>query len=368
MHALTARFHESMRNPSNAYAQSAQLLYQRVMAGMEKHLLGRRQIFLSTDGILSFVPFAALHDGREFLLERYEFTYLTSGRDLLRSQRSGPVGAALILGAPDYENLPLDPGRVDPTQNGPIASRLAPLVQGLKALPWTEVEAKAVYRSVPGAQLKLGREATETRLLSVRAPRILHIATHGVFLNDEPPPPAAPALTSARMVTRVDLKAGATPAPLPAVAERDPLTRSALVMAGARRLAAKPVTVGGEPRDGLVTALEVGSMDLEGTELVVLSACETGLGQGTARQGVYGLRRAFFSAGAQTLVTSLWAVSDQGTQALMTGYYERLSKGEGRVTAMHKAMKELRKSKEHPYYWAPFIVLGSGASLSPINR
>jgi CHAT domain-containing protein len=156
-----------------------------------------------------------------------------------------------------------------------------------------------------------------------------------------------------------------TPQP---VVNRDPLTRSALVMAGAKVLAAHPVRVGGRERDGMLTALEVVSMDLEGTELVVLSACETGIGQSSARSGVYGLRRSFFTAGVQTLVTSLWPVSDRATQDLMTDYYERLKRGAGRVTAMHEAMVELRRKRPHPYYWAPFVVLGSGAPLSAQPR
>ncbi len=157
------------------------------------------------------------------------------------------------------------------------------------------------------------------------------------------------------------------PVPI-ALAGRDPLTRSALVMAGAKRLAAHPVMLGQQPRDGLVTALEVGGMNLEGTELVVLSACETGLGAGSRGQGVYGLRRAFFTAGAQTLVTNLWSVSDRATRDLMAGYYERLTKGQGRVAAMHEAMKQARGRHDHPFYWAPFIVLGRGDPLSPASR
>ena len=113
----------------------------------------------------------------------------------------------------------------------------------------------------------------------------------------------------------------------------------------------------------MVTALEVAGMNLWGTQLVVLSACETGRGDVKLGQGVYGLRRAFTVAGAETVVTSLWKVDDATTRELMEGYYQRLLAGEGRADAMRQAMEVVRAQHPHPYYWAPFIVVGNGAPL-----
>ena len=96
---------------------------------------------------------------------------------------------------------------------------------------------------------------------------------------------------------------------------------------------------------------------------MVLSACDTGRGDVKTGQGVYGLRRSFIVAGAETVVTSLWQVEDQTTSTLMEAYYRNLLEGQGRATAMREAMRELRKTLPHPHYWAPFIVLGSDAPL-----
>ena len=104
-------------------------------------------------------------------------------------------------------------------------------------------------------------------------------------------------------------------------------------------------------------------MNLWGTQLVVLSACDTGRGRETLGQGVYGLRRAFLVAGAETLVTSLWGVDDEVTKELMTVFYRRLLGGEGRAEAMRKAALTIRQRHPHPYDWAPFIVIGQPGPL-----
>jgi CHAT domain-containing protein len=104
-------------------------------------------------------------------------------------------------------------------------------------------------------------------------------------------------------------------------------------------------------------------MNLWGTQLVVLSACDTGQGDVKLGQGVYGLRRALGVAGAQTVVMSLWKVNDETTRELMVDYYRRLLAGQGRVAALDEAMKALRGKQPHPYYWAPFIAIGVDAPL-----
>lgn len=122
-----------------------------------------------------------------------------------------------------------------------------------------------------------------------------------------------------------------------------------------------------DPLDGLLTAYEVESLDLSHTQLVVLSACETGVGDVPRHQGVLGFRRSFMVAGAETLVTSLWRVNDQSAAELMIDYYRRLAQGAGRVAAMESAMRELRTRYASPYHWAPFIVLGNDAPLRAVQ-
>jgi len=106
-------------------------------------------------------------------------------------------------------------------------------------------------------------------------------------------------------------------------------------------------------------------LNLWGTKLVTLSACDTGLGEVKNGEGVYGLRRAFLLAGAETLVMSLWPVSDYVTRELMTGYYKGLKQGQGRAEALRKVQLAMigRKERRHPFYWAGFIQSGEWANL-----
>jgi CHAT domain-containing protein len=119
-----------------------------------------------------------------------------------------------------------------------------------------------------------------------------------------------------------------------------------------------------EAEDGLLTAEDVSGLDLLATELVVLSACETGLGDVRTGEGVFGLQRAFTLAGAKTLVMSLWSVPDDATRQLMEGFYKRLLAGEGRADALRNAQLKLRERYPDPRYWGAFICQGDPAPLS----
>ncbi|MFP2931950.1 CHAT domain-containing protein, partial [Pyxidicoccus sp. 3LG] len=330
-------------------------------------LLGdSRRVFLAPDGQLSLVPFAALHDGRRFLIDTFDFTYLTSGKDLLpRPMDEAPSRSVVVLADPDFHVSRLasssawekttDPAersasleRFFSTERADVAQR--PWVP----LPGTREEALAIQRLMPQAQLFLGPEASKERLLSLSTPGVLHLATHGFFLEDAPTPPNSRAVGHFGALGEAD----ATPRP------PDPLLRSGLVLAGAGTAG---VDFPGAPRpppdSSLVTALELAGLNLWGTQLVVLSACDTGRGDVKLGQGVYGLRRAFVVAGAATVVMSLWKVNDETTRELMEGYYRNLLAGQGRAVALREAMRSLRATRAHPHYWAPFIALGQDTPL-----
>jgi CHAT domain-containing protein len=193
---------------------------------------------------------------------------------------------------------------------------------------------------MPGLTLFRGVQATETALKAVHGPRILHLATHGFFLDDNrstaPAPSAGP----------------------PPPGGENPLLRSGLALAGANQL------VSGND-DGILTALEASGLDLSGTQLVVLSACETGVGKVSNGDGVYGLRRALVIAGAESLVMSLWQVDDTATRDLMAGYYTRLAAGRPRSAALRDVQLEIQRNPTyaHPYYWAGFLPAGDGAPI-----
>ena len=323
-----------------AYQAPAQALYRLAFQPLQPLLGGTHRLFLSPDGQLGLVPFAALHDGQQFLVDSYDFVYLTSGKDLLpRPQERVSHGSVVVLADPDF--------------NAPLQTPLSTSGDAMP-LPGTRQEARTIQRLLPDAQVFLGPKATKQRLLHLSTPAILHIATHGFFLED------APAPENSRAVGYFGVLDGGTPA----YRAQDPLLRSGLILAGAQAQA--PHSAGAASRvlnSSLVTALEVAGLDLWGTQLVVLSACDTGRGDVKLGQGVYGLRRAFVVAGAETVVMSLWKVRDDSTGQLMEFYYSNLLAGQGRAFALREAMLALRRTRPHPHDWAPFIALGSDAPL-----
>lgn len=205
-------------------------------------------------------------------------------------------------------------------------------------------EARVIRILFPDALFLSGAEATETALKKANAPEILHIATHGFFLEDQDSPNDKPAATREAKT---------------AIETENPLLRSGLALAGANRLDSN------NGDDGILTALEASGLNLWGTKLVVLSACDTGLGKIKIGEGVYGLRRAFTSAGTETLLMSLWSVSDYVTRELMTNYYKNLKSGLGRGAALRQVQLEMlrKKGRKHPFFRAAFIQSGEWANL-----
>jgi CHAT domain-containing protein len=179
---------------------------------------------------------------------------------------------------------------------------------------------------------------------------VLHIASHGFFLD-------ASSLSTAA-ATRGLSAAQRSAAQIPWAS---PLLRSGVALAGANAVN------GGNGEDGLLTAIEAASLNLMGTKLVVLSACETGVGEVRSGEGVQGLRRAFAMAGAETVVMSLWPVSDDATTDLMVAYYERLTRGGGRAAGLRDAQLQMLKDRRrsHPFYWASFVTAGQWSGFMP---
>jgi CHAT domain-containing protein len=240
----------------------------------------------------------------------------------------------------------------------------------------TAQEARSIETLFPEASLLTGAQATKTAVEKVAAPSILHIATHGFFLQDAGTAVAANAPVATRGIGSVPpaVAGGSSTRSVPeatgSVAQvptrginarakiENPLLRSGLALAGAN-------LHNNNSDDGILTALEASGLNLWGTKLVVLSACDTGLGEVRNGEGVYGLRRAFVLAGAESLVMSLWPVSDYATRELMTSYYKNLKEGMGRGAALRQVQLDMLKHnpKLHPFYWANFIQSGEWANL-----
>jgi CHAT domain-containing protein len=239
---------------------------------------------------------------------------------------------AYLVGYPDYGISATDRARLTKERSTePVYYSLA-LERGgndLSELPGTktEVETIAGLMSTKGWQTEvlLNDQALEETLKDCFKPRVMHIATHGFFQPDTK-------------------------------ANQNPLLRSGLMLAGASQTLAG--NRADKTEDGILTAYEAMNLNLDNTDLVVLSACETGLGEITNGQGVYGLQRAFKVAGARTIIMSLWNVNDQATLELMTAFYDRWLKGETKRDAFLHAQQTLKTKYSSPYFWGAFVLIG----------
>ena len=341
------KYRQALRDPKRQDVEQLARAVNDNVIGPLRDLLGdSTQLLISPDGKLNLIPFEALVDenGR-YLIERYSFSYLTSGRDLLRMQTVREnKNSPLIIANPIFGE-PVSKAKVPnrQTKRRSITNARSMGDVYFSQLSGTAVEANSIHSIFPESTLLTGAEATESNLKQVSAPRLLHIATHGFFLED--------AETSSEMRSRIG--------GLESISKiENPLLRSGLAFSGANQ------RIDGKS-DGILTALEASALNLWGTKLVVLSACDTGLGEIRNGEGVYGLRRSFMLAGAESLLMSLWPVSDLVTSKLMAGYYKNLKLGMGRGEALRQVQLEMlkRPGRRHPFNWASFIQLGEWANL-----
>lgn len=341
-------------------------LYDLVFAPLETHLGGRERIFVSSDGELNLLPYYILPcpDGK-YVIEKYEISYLSSGRDLVkhRQQKRPENDYALLVADPDFD-MEIMAQSAPVTELGPPAIIAGPdshiPVRGpsnrsecLKApfgrIPSTRKEGRAIIKLLAGkghlkADCYYGTEAAEEVLKSiVDPPKVLHLATHGYFC------PEASFSGGVKVY-------------------ENPLLYSGLVFAGANRMILKDQEEGmPQPpsEDGILTSLEVSGLNLMGTDLVVLSACRTGVGEVKSGEGVFGLRRSFQHAGARSIVMSMWDIPDRETVELMEGFYREWLSGNSKSQALRKsALKVLadrRRSKgvAHPLFWGGFVLVGN---------
>jgi CHAT domain-containing protein len=343
-------FRLALRNPKRGDADRlARVVDEKILQPMRGALTGAKLLLISPDGQLSLVPFEALVDAQgHHAVERYSITYLSSGRDLLRLQLPRPSGTAPVLVANPLFGEPNGNlvANAEAPKAKPAVARTArrSITTGsdftslyFAPLEGTKAEAQSIQALFPEARVLIGDQASEAALEGLNAPKLLHIASHGFFLEDS-----------------AQSKQGSDAASNP----ENPLLRSGLALSGAN------LSKGSKGR-GILTALQASNLNLWGTKLVALSACDTGVGEVKNGEGVYGLRRAFFLAGTESLVMSLWPVSDYVTRELMTQYYTGLKKGLGRGEALHQAQLAMfnRKGRQHPFYWASFIQSGEWANL-----
>ncbi|MEO5878928.1 MAG: CHAT domain-containing tetratricopeptide repeat protein [Candidatus Eisenbacteria bacterium] len=335
---------------------------------------GIERVFLVTDGSLDLVNLASLPaEADRYLVESgFLFHLLSAERDLVPPLLKSPSGSGMLaFGGPDFDHAP--PGSLlatAATGGNPVkhAYRGERASCGdfrslrFEALPAATSEARQVTSlwraqsrmAEPGPVIeRTGLLATKSAFLTEAPGRsLLHLATHAFFLGRCPS--ALPRSgKSGRFASGLEDE-------LPSLAGDNPLLLSGLAFAGANRR-----FEGVAADDGIMTAEEIAAMDLTGVQWAVLSACETGVGQVQAGEGVFGLRRAFQIAGARTLIMSLWPVEDDATRRWMKALYEaRWTQGLGTAEAMRTAELRLlgecrtRGESTHPFIWAPFVAVG----------
>lgn len=284
------------------------------------------RIYYAPDGVYHKISLATIYnpESKKYLLEELSITQLSSTKDLISIDRENEsvtpkINEVLLVGRPSYKMN---------QSGGPTArTRGITMVSDVSDLPGTEAEITEIKgllesNSIPYDVL-LKNDASEDAVKEKLNSDMVHIATHGFFLDD----------TSDEE-------------------DFDPMLNSGLLFAG---VSDQGLNSG---EDGILTAFEIMNLELSNTDMVVLSACETGLGEVSSGEGIYGLQRAFFVGGANTVIMSLWKVDDAATKDLMTSFYKEYLKKGNKREAFVNAQKKMRKRYKAPIYWGAFVMLG----------
>jgi CHAT domain-containing protein len=281
----------------------------------------KTQVYFSGDGVYHRINLNTIRrpDGK-YVLESYDIHYLLNPAQFLEKRgASFSTKTALLFGDPNFHHSSAASDTKD---------------SAFQPLPATRMEVVTIDQLLRqkawNTKVLVNDQATEQTLKAALSPDILHIATHGFFSDDK--------------VT------------LNTHARRNFLFHSGLAFAGANDNITD--TTRAIREDGILTAYEVMNLNLEKTHLVVLSACETGLGKIENGEGVYGLQRAFLQAGARKIVISLWKVDDVVTKNLMVKFYQYLFENHTEREALKRAQRELIPARDNPIDWGAFIILG----------
>jgi CHAT domain-containing protein len=340
------------RADGDSLSTIARALYDKVFTPLRHVSSDIHKLIICPDGFLHLVPFELMMqpDGR-YAIEDYEISYASSGRDFLSDSdgRDLSDNTAVVVASPDYDSAPdvlsvpfsFTAGNSNSLSMRGPSDRSECLSVPFDPLPGSAAEGEAVAKrlsSSPRVAIRqcVSSTASESFVKAIDPPpEILHLATHGYFCRQ------------ARWGTAHN---------------ESPLLYSGLALAGANR-----VILGNEAdgEDGILTALEVSSMNLLGTDLVILSCCQSGAGTIANGEGVFGLRRPFQHAGARSIVMSLIDVPDKTTAKLMDRFYYNWLKGKSKATALREASLELLRERRatndggaHPLYWGGFILAG----------
>ena len=338
------------------------MFYDSLWAPIEAILGGVKKVYISVDGVFNKMNFDVFYNGdtKRFLFQDMDIVYLTSTRDLTDSdqkKRNSPNEMIALYGKPKY-NLTNDEQNQIVTLNNKKADDFVlkgSLIEELRAgnlndLPGSEIVVRKIDSIARSRNIKtsmnLEAEANEASIKGLNNPKVLHISTHGFFLSQEEVVRGYQSGLMREKALGFEVNKAYT----------NPLLRSGVLLAGASNVIQGTTIEGSE--NGILTAAEAMNLNLDNTELVVLSACETGLGDIKNGEGVYGLQRAFIQAGAKNLLMSLCKVPDKETQELMVKFYEKWLSGTPIRQAYKDARNEIFIKYPEPIYWGSFVFFG----------
>ena len=329
------------------FAIDNRISYQLYWQPFETFLKDVTTVYFSADGVYNKINPLTLYDGQknQYLIDRLTVRLLSNIRELLQIPEAlSSKPSASLFGYPDFrsaQRVP-DQNKVAVVARNTAASNI--VRNGVADLPGTKEEVISIEQILKKNQWSvtsnLYKEASEEKLKGISSPDILHIATHGFFIPEKE--------NETTIVYSKDIS----------LASDNPLTRSGLLLAGVEKNIKGNLINQPDEEDGILTALEVMNLNLDHTDLVVLSACETGSGEIRNGEGVYGLQRAFLVSGANNLIMSLWKVNDEATQELMIGFYTQWLSSNDKSRALHQAQLELKKKYGSPFYWGAFVLIG----------
>lgn len=306
-----------------------------------------RKVTFSPDGVYNIINVNSIKDPftNKYLLDELDVRVVTSTRTLVEETKPRKnKGSGYLFGYPNYNvvnpeiNQKRGPSNATRSFRGGMLRFLRD-GRGITLLPGTKVEVEQIAKNLTGhfdsVQVRIEAQAVESAIKSLNNPSLLHIATHGYFLDDD----------------EGDISAAEVP---------NPLMLSGLILAGAENFIKTGSNPLQESDDGILTAYEAMNLNLNEARLVVLSACETGLGKIYPGEGVYGLQRAFQVAGAEAVIMSLWTVDDTATQLLMNNFYDQYVQTDDLYQSFRFAQQKLKEKYPEPFYWGAFILVGTG--------
>jgi CHAT domain-containing protein len=325
---------------------------------ISKELSGKRKVYLSSGGVYNNINIQTLFNPstNKYVSEELEVQLVNNGRTFIQQKTKKPQvytkNTATFIGYPNF-NGTLSKGAFNEDAFFATTREFSPMLldtlsrgANVSPLPGTKKEVETIGQLLKTKQWNVSvlteNNASEEEIKKIESPRVLHIATHGYFLQQTDNLQKESGLRIMGMDTKRFVE--------------NPLLRSGLLLSGANKTLKGDTTKASE--NGILTAYEAAYLHLQGTELVVLSACETGKGELKNGEGVYGLRKSFSDAGAKNIIMSLWKVDDKVTQEFMTSFYTNWSTGITIREAFNKTQQSIKALYPQPYYWGAFILVG----------